>query len=99
MDIICPVCGEPWEHDCLHEAAESSGASYQTVAAQFRSVGCKALESAYGSQSHCKRAIPTEKESRERSLTRAEVASAMYDLLGDDMDGAAAMLEDYEAGY
>jgi hypothetical protein len=27
-------------------------------------------------------------------LTKAEAASAMYDLLGDDIDGAAAMLDD-----
>ena len=32
----------------------------------------------------------------EADKTRASVADALYDILGDDIDGAAAMLEDYE---
>lgn len=29
----------------------------------------------------------------------AAMADAMYDLLGDDIDGAAAMMEDFMGGY
>lgn len=112
MDIICRVCGEPWEHDCLHDVAGADFAKaegmtykeymaiepdsrvreakyspfYKNVLHAFQSEGCKALESEYGPQNHC---VP--KESK-----RTAAASAMYDLLGDDMDGAASMLADLD---
>lgn len=65
---------------------------YQQVSAEFRREGCKALKS-FGNM-NCK---PKERDSED--LTMAEAASAMYDILGDDMDGAAAMLEDFGMGY
>jgi len=88
MDIYCPRCGEPWDHDTLHEevgarVSEGRKASYATVAAEFRRRGCEALES-YGA--------PCNPEGIGSGY--AEAASALYDLLGDDMDGAAAMFED-----
>ena len=92
MDLICPRCGEPWDMDCLHdEAAErhtKDGGEYAdvyaSVAGDFRARGCLALTTAYGSQPGCVR------EQSHSTLA----ASATYELLGDDMDGAAAMLED-----
>jgi hypothetical protein len=51
------------------------------TAAQFRVVGCEAL--GFGHE-------------YVGGDGRAHVASTIYDLLGDDMDGAAAMLEDAE---
>jgi hypothetical protein len=77
VDIMCPVCGEPWDHDTLHEAADEQETSYADVARRFRSEGCAAI-----GWSKC-------------SNTSASPAiAAVYDILGDDMDGAAAMLED-----
>ncbi len=90
MDIYCPRCGEPWDNDCLHEEAEERknlhlpGGDYKTVLRQFQSEGCQALHAAYGA-GQCERS----------NSLRASVASAMYDLLGDDVDGAAAMMEDF----
>lgn len=82
MDILCPKCGEPWDHDTLHEVAEDSDKPYDTVAADFRARGCEAL----GTKHSAGEAHP--------------VISAVYDMLGDDMDGAASMLEDAELfGY
>lgn len=88
MDILCPRCGEPWDHDTLHEEAdarreEGLNASYATVAADFRVRGCQAITS-YGARCNAE-ALDS---------GRAAAASALYDLLGDDMDGAAAMLDD-----
>jgi len=36
MDIICPKCGEPWEHDMLHEA----GLPYEEAWRRFKREGC-----------------------------------------------------------
>jgi hypothetical protein len=49
----------------------------------FQRRGCEALSTAFGRQ-----------DCQPRHNERTDVASAMYDLLGDDMDGAAAMFED-----
>lgn len=83
MDLYCGTCGEPWDNDSLHEEAAERGSDYRTVAADFRMAGCNALSTAFGPQ-FC----------GPRDTERAAVASAMYDLLGDDMDGAAAMMDD-----
>lgn len=113
MDVYCPVCGEPWEHDSLHEEAQErygipyylegswgeprvknpayDGDAYQAifkqVSAEFRSKGCAAL---FGSR--C--STPSKETDRTFGLTRQAASAALYDLLGDDMDGAASMLED-----
>ena len=89
MDLYCTRCGEPWDNDCIHdEVAErvESGetADYRTVLREFQSSGCVAFRVAYG-QGKCERT----------GSQRAAVAEVMYDLLGDDADGAAAMMEDF----
>jgi hypothetical protein len=96
MDIRCPKCGEPWDFDTLHEEAQErygirygeagyDSVSYQRVYAavrdEFQAKGCAALSFA----SPCS-----------ETTDRGRTAAAIYDLLGDDMDGAAAMLEDAE---
>jgi hypothetical protein len=91
MDILCPNCGEPWDvyelGEQARETAEWEGASYEEVYTalrkEFRRKGCEAFEGGRCSE-------PLE---REQSALIGEV----YDLLGDDIDGAAAMLEDAEA--
>lgn len=131
MDLYCPICGEPWDFDSLHEEAQArysipyyivdSGRGYGYLAKQdkvknpswnsddyqkvfkkvqhdFQTQGCKALRIAYGPQDGCRKPTESELAEIERDktfgLTRAEASSALYDILGDDMDGAAAMLED-----
>lgn len=86
MDLYCPKCGEPWDNEEFHYRAEETGTSYSFTAGQFREHGCLALGG---------RCSPRELEPVALGLTRAEAASALYDVLGDDMDGAAAMLEDF----
>lgn len=85
MDLPCVKCGEPWDNDSLHEEASESDRTYTAVARDFAIRGCAALETAFG-PSTC---VPN------RSL-RTEVASAMFDLMGDDTDGVASMMSDFE---
>lgn len=81
MDLYCLRCGEPWDNDTFHDAAEEQDLSYDEVAARFRQKGCVAI---------------TEVECKRRTSKRTLLASAMYDMMGDDMDGSAAMFEDAE---
>jgi hypothetical protein len=85
MDVYCVTCGEPWENETLHEWAEMTTTTYAKVANTFQRKGCKTFAGwMYGDQSHC---VPDTK-SAQRSL--------LADLLGDDLDGMSAMLEDLE---
>lgn len=84
MDLYCRHCHEPWDNDSLHEEAEARNTTYAKVAAEFREKGCDALYRAFG-------AGCTDRKDGDG------VVGALYDLLGDDMDGAASMLEDAEA--
>ena len=86
MDIYCRKCGEPWDNDEIHEVAEERGRTYDAVAAVFRRRGCVALGGTCGEG--------LEERDSFYGLTRAEAASALYDVLGDDMDAAASMMED-----
>lgn len=101
MDLYCPKCREPWDNDCLHDEAKARGhdcdglnpaspcadgcVAYRKVAAEFRRQGCAALSTAYPNTS-CEA----------RGGRRDALADAVYDLMGDDMDGAAAAFEDAE---
>jgi hypothetical protein len=86
MDLYCPKCGEPWDNDEFHDVAAEIDSTYAKVAADFRSRGCEALGTRHGD-------YQVETDST-YGLTAAQAAGALYELLGDDMDGAAAMLED-----
>lgn len=90
MDIRCPKCGEPWDFDSLHEETEyrtesSGGAAYEdafrTVRRDFTRRGCAAL-TAYGARCAGGAAHPG--------------IGVIYELMGDDIDGAASFLEDAE---
>ncbi len=105
MDIRCPKCGEPWDYDELHEevAARQHGGTpwrdpdgtyhqdvydkfFKPVLHQFQREGCKVFGTSHND--------PVFDEVGPSGLTASETAAVLYDLLGDDMDGAAAMLED-----
>lgn len=91
MDVYCSKCAEPWDNDCIHDevdARHESGdktATYVKVMREFQSKGCVALSHAYGGG--C--------DGESGDSIRAALVSAAYELLGDDMDGAASTLEDY----
>lgn len=96
MDIYCPKCGEPIELDCLHDEVDqkvSEGKfdyTFQNALHAFQTKGCESL-TVYGNGEPC---IPA--SGTTSANARAHAMSAMFDLLGDDVDGAAAMMEDAE---
>lgn len=100
MDVYCPNCGEPWDHDSMHEEVEARGldATYDQIAAEFRRRGCAALIAGFGMSDCARRTIAAEGRgvlTRSAETAEARAARVVYDVLGDDMDGAAAMLEDH----
>lgn len=84
MDVYCRNCGEPWENETLHEVAQEMGTTYGKIAQAFSRTGCKAFNGSEYETTRCK-ADP-----------KAEMRGMLADLLGDDMDGYSAMLEDME---
>lgn len=80
MDIYCKVCGEPWDHDELHEMyVDGRKVPYMEAWRRFKKMGCRAFGSSHGDQ--------VDKEA-------AEMASVLYGV-GDDPDAAAAFFEDF----
>jgi hypothetical protein len=84
-DLLCPLCGEPWEIDTLHDAAEDQGHTFGEVLAGFRRRGCVALSGFSFGLVAC---------NPNGDRRAAGLASALFDILGDDVDGMAADLED-----
>ena len=84
-DVYCTKCGEPWEVDTLHEAAKDQGHTFGEILAGFRAHGCKAL-SGFG--------FGLVKCNPNGDTRAADLSGLLFDLLGDDVDGVAAMLED-----
>ncbi len=95
MDIRCPKCAEPWDPDTLHEEVErrfpGSGGlpqeeyspKYDEVRKDFYSRGCPAL-------------LDAQCNPETLGSDRARVSSALMGLLGDDVDGLAAMEEEFD---
>lgn len=121
MDVYCPVCGEPWENDSLHEEGERRFEAakgfdyaefierepdhtkreaeyspfYKAVLADFRSKGCQALATAFGPQDHCKPGANDGDETDPTyGLTRSQASAALFDIMGDDIDGVMSGLDD-----
>ena len=81
MDIYCPKCGEPWDHDALHDMwARGKKVPYAQACKAFQTKGCRAFAGA-----RC---------NTDKDTERALRAKVVYDVLRDDMDGAAAILSD-----
>lgn len=91
MDVLCRICGEPWDTYTFHDVAAEQHITYQEATANFRKQGCKAI--GWG-HSHCKPQQFADPEAHDGELTAAQKSGILQDLLGDDMDGIAAMTED-----
>lgn len=81
MDVYCPKCGEPWDIDTFHDVADERDLSFAQVSNDFAQRGCLALGTNHNI---------TEDE------LRASASDVLFDVLGDDIDGIASMLEDFE---
>lgn len=108
MDICCPKCGEPVEMDYLHDIAgtiypepyfrneedrrayrvnpkydsDAYQVVYKKVVHDFQARGCPSIEMPCS---------PPSTGGKERAM----FATAAYELLGDDLDGAASILDDW----
>ena len=80
MDIRCRKCAEPIDMDELHDIAADMGTTYRHVRTRFAQYGCVAL----GMQCN---------ENADREL--AAISGALFDMLGDDIDGVASDLNDW----
>jgi hypothetical protein len=81
MDIRCPICGEPWEMDELHDLIPDECEDYHKAVSLFRNKGCEAFGCEHNS-------IPDD--------NAALLSSMLMDILGDDVDGLASELDDAE---
>lgn len=86
MDIRCKYCGEPWDVYSLHEMGDYRGGgtsfTYEGARKRFYRLGCGAFEA--GSVK-CDR----------NGYGNHEAVSMLQELLGDDVDGLAALTEDF----
>lgn len=107
MDIRCPICSEPWDIDSLHEEVTERFGTWdpEAVPRYNRHLGKGATvlpdrpyEDLFAevrqdfSRRGCE-ALGARHGDHEASPLIAEV----LDLLGDDIDGAASLLDDAEA--
>lgn len=82
MDIYCTRCGEPWDMDTLWDIAEDNDITYDEAHKLFLKQGCLAIDDT----------IKCNVQNKQISSMYAVLA----DLMGDDVDGIAATLEDFE---
>lgn len=68
-----------------HNQQEYENRYYNEIRLDFYGRGCKAMTWIGGNKDYCK----------PKAGGKALLASAAYDIMGDDLDGAAAMMEDY----
>ena len=81
MDIYCNRCGEPWDMDhVMHEAEEGD---FDRVGGDIRM--CPACRNKSDKE------LDVPQEVKDKNYIRSELSY----LLGDDIDGFAAMCEDF----
>lgn len=85
MDIYCKHCQEPLDNDELHEIAAEFDTTYDVIRDAFYKLGCGIFDG------------PTANPCPRGNGQVSGVIEATYDLLGDDTDGAAAMLDEWQA--
>jgi hypothetical protein len=88
MDIKCPRCTEPWDMDCLHDAGAQVHKSFDFMRKLFTRYGCAAIEEADNG-------VITEEATCEQT-DKGRTLGVLMELAGDDIDGYAADVEDFE---
>ena len=85
MDTYCTKCSEPWDVFEVSEAKKDpDGYGTEWVFGKhYKILECP-----------CCIGKPSEKTPKTDTLTKGEAASILADLLGDDIDGAASILDD-----
>ena len=80
MDLLCERCGEPWDRLSLTDD--------MTATERRRFFGGEGCPCCYGREKGFE-------ERAERTSFARMAQSAFRDALGDDLDGVAAMMEDF----
>lgn len=108
MDVHCSTCGEPWDvYHLWHDAVFETGLSHEEADGwqhlprdqklsnryrqEFRVVGWE-----FGSTVINIVDCPCCPNNAKPNLERVQAKAALEELLGDDEDGLAAMMEDYD---
>ena len=113
MDIRCPKCGEPWDVECLHEEVEdriAQGTLPKPDITGYHSYGYGQPAPLYDTAQYGKlydavrgdfyrRGCPALYGAKCANTAADPGVAMLYDLLGDDLDGAAAMMEDFGLAY
>lgn len=89
MDIYCVKCGEPIDNDELHYIAEDDDRDYRTILRDFRVKGCVGLGAGYRCNTE-----PDTATDPVYGLTRSQASSALFDIMGDDVDGVMSEMQD-----
>jgi hypothetical protein len=85
MDVYCPRCAEPMDTDEFHDVYQDDvKLTYDQARALFRQVGCAALDGGR---------VPT---CENTGSLRAQASEVLMEMCGDDLDGVASMLDDFE---
>jgi type II secretory ATPase GspE/PulE/Tfp pilus assembly ATPase PilB-like protein len=83
MDVYCQHCDEPYDvYSAHHELGDDNLDSMQAKNDFISGKGCPSCN--WG------------KKGDSTNSFKSEAMSAMSDILGDDIDGMASMLDDYE---
>ena len=82
MDLLCMRCGEPWDRLSLED--EFNPVEKRQFLAGVCCPACKGVQDA---EEFADRG--------DRTAFAREAQAAIIDALGDDLDGAAAMMEDF----
>lgn len=81
MDIYCPKCSEPYDVDELHYPDDET-LNFNEAKALFMSKGCGEVFGNPDCVAH-------------RTL-RGDATLVLNEILGDDIDGVASMLDDFD---
>jgi hypothetical protein len=80
MDIKCFACGEPWDIDEIYRAKRKGDPDFEFTKQGYAILACPSCIN------------KPERQTEEYTLEKTEVAY----LLGDDLDGLASTMEDFE---
>jgi hypothetical protein len=100
MDIRCPICGEPWDMDCIHERVEElhpnkpwpHGKDYRQEAYD---VYYKPVLHDFRKRG-CEALGSSHGFIENRDESAAQLSAMLFDIFGDDVDGIATELDEAE---
>ena len=100
MDIRCPICGEPWDFDCIHERVAElypDASGYGDDGKYHQELYDKFYLSVKNDfyKRGCK-ALGYDHNEIHPHKNAALLSSMLMDIMGDDIDGIASELEDAE---